>query len=95
MKCCGHDLPDGAKFCPYCGKKAVRERGKKKRGNGTGSVYQLPSGKWRGAVEIGSYLDDDGKFHRLILSTEFPSIFRKIRHTSNWICGVFCCYDYI
>lgn len=73
MKCCGHDLPDGAKFCPYCGKKAVRERGKKKRGNGTGSVYQLPSGKWRGAVEIGSYLDDDGKFHRKVNSRNFAT----------------------
>lgn len=73
MKCCGHDLPDGAKYCPYCGRKAVRERGKKKRGNGTGSVYQLPSGKWRGAVAIGKYADADGKLHRKVNSRNFDS----------------------
>lgn len=73
MTCCGKPLPDGAKFCPYCGRQPGRIRGKKKRGNGTGSVYQLPGGKWRGAVEIGTYLDDDGKLHRKVNSRNFAT----------------------
>lgn len=73
MQCCGKEIPAGAKYCPWCGRKTARERGRKKRGNGTGSVYQLPSGKWRGAVEIGSYLDDDGKFHRKVNSRNFAT----------------------
>lgn len=73
MKCCGKDLPDGAVYCPWCGRKAARKRGRKKRGNGTGTVYQLPSGKWRGAVEIGSYLTEDGKLHRKVNSRNFAT----------------------
>ena len=73
MFCCGHDLPEGAKYCPYCGRQPGKPRGKKRRGNGTGSVYQLPSGKWRGAVEIGSFLDDDGKLHRKVNSRNFST----------------------
>ena len=73
MKCCGKEIPAGAKYCPWCGRTAARERGRKKRGNGTGSVYQLPSGKWRGAVEIGSYLTDDGKLHRKVNSRNFAT----------------------
>lgn len=69
--CCGHELPDGARFCPYCGKAAVRKRQPRRRGNGTGSVYKLPSGKWRGAVVIGKYVDADGKYHRKVNSRNF------------------------
>lgn len=35
--------------------------GKRRRGNGTGSVYKLPSGKWRGAVTLGQWIDENGK----------------------------------
>lgn len=73
MQCCGKDIPDGAKYCPWCGRKTARERGRKKRGNGTGTVYQLPSGKWRGAVEIGNYLTEDGKLHRKVNSRNFDT----------------------
>lgn len=73
MQCCGRDLPPGAAYCPYCGRKTIRERGKKRRGNGTGSVYQLPSGKWRGAVEVGSFLTEDGKLHRKVNSKNFQT----------------------
>lgn len=72
-ECCGHPVPEGGKFCPFCGKALSRTRTTKKRGNGTGSVYQLPSGKWRGAVEIGSYLTDDGKLHRKVNSRNFAT----------------------
>lgn len=39
---CGRDIPDGAMFCPWCGKKQVQEKRKAlKRANGTGTVYKL------------------------------------------------------
>lgn len=44
---CKKDLPDGAKFCPWCGTKQIAERRKAlKRANGTGTVYKL-SGRRR------------------------------------------------
>lgn len=63
-KKCAANLPDGARFCPSCGRKLVRETATKKRGNGTGSVYQTPGGGWRAIVTLGYYTDDDGKRHR-------------------------------
>lgn len=39
---CKAALPDGALFCPMCGKKQVAEKRKAlKRANGTGTVYKL------------------------------------------------------
>lgn len=45
IKCCS-ELPEGATYCPYCGKKQVQERKKLKRANGAGTVYKL-SGRRR------------------------------------------------
>lgn len=44
MQCrkCKADIPDGGKFCPYCGIRQDREPRKAlKRANGTGTVYKL------------------------------------------------------
>lgn len=46
MKCiyarCKKELPDGAMFCPWCGRKQTHDTRKKhRRANGTGSVYKL------------------------------------------------------
>lgn len=39
---CKSPLPEGALYCPMCGKKQVQERRKAlKRANGTGTVYKL------------------------------------------------------
>lgn len=64
-KKCGAELPPAANFCPACGK-AVQGAAKapKKRGNGTGSVYKLDSGKWLAIVTLGYYIDENGKRHR-------------------------------
>ena len=63
---CRKEVPD-APFCCQCGAKAEVTRKPKSRGNGTGSVYQLPNGKWR-AVKASFYLGADGKKHRRIVS---------------------------
>lgn len=55
---CGREIPDGAAFCPWCGKKqAVRKQNPKRRSNGLGSVYKLPDGKWAAVKTVGWILD--------------------------------------
>ena len=55
---CGREIPDGAVFCPWCGRKQIRpERKTKSRGNGLGSVYKLPDGKWCAAKTVGWIVD--------------------------------------
>lgn len=44
-KKCKKELPDGAIFCLYCGKRQVEGPSKRRRtrGNGTGTIYQMPN----------------------------------------------------
>ena len=64
MNCikCNAPLPDGAVFCPACGKKQVvtpRQRSSSSRPNGSGSVYRR--GKtWECAIVLGYVIQDDG-----------------------------------
>lgn len=53
----------------------------KRRGNGTGSVYRLPSGKWRGQVTIGQWVDENGKLHRQVVSKNFE----KKKDAIQWV----------
>lgn len=57
-KKCGRELDDNFLYCPYCGRKQVREtkKGKKVRGNGQGTAYKLPNGSYRAVVTLG-YID--------------------------------------
>ena len=59
---CNAPLPDGAAFCPVCGKKQAvtqRKRSSSSRPNGTGSVYKR--GKtWECAVTLGYVIQPDG-----------------------------------
>lgn len=55
--------------------------GKRRRGNGTGSVYKLPSGKWRGAVTLGQWIDENGKVHRQVVSKNFD----KKKDAIQWV----------
>lgn len=64
MNCvkCRKEIPDGASFCPWCGKKQTSEPRKAlKRPNGTGTVYKLQGRRscpWvaaKGKVVIGYY----------------------------------------
>ena len=56
-KKCGRELPPGAKYCPFCGRKQTAERRRRVRGNGQGTVYRLPNGKWRAEKTIGWITD--------------------------------------
>lgn len=53
MNCrnCAKEIPDQSLYCLHCGASQLRQKEKekpavKRRGNGQGSVYKLPNGKW-------------------------------------------------
>ena len=55
---CNKEIPEGAVFCPWCGRKQTRDSRKtKSRGNGLGTVYKLPSGKWAAVKTVGWTVD--------------------------------------
>lgn len=55
---CGREIPEGALFCPWCGRKqGPRTQKRKSRGNGLGSVYRLPDGKWCACKTVGWIVD--------------------------------------
>lgn len=70
MKCrkCKAEIPDGSKFCNMCGAKQDVTHRPKSRGNGTGSVYQLPNKTWIAVMILGWTVDENGKKHRETIS---------------------------
>lgn len=45
---CKKEIPEGAAFCCWCGKKQIEEKRKAlKRANGTGTVYKLQGRRTR------------------------------------------------
>ena len=72
-KKCKKEIPEESKFCNYCGTKQVRERSVKTRGNGQGSVFKLPSGKYKAMVTVGYYMNEDGKTRRKTHSQVFAT----------------------
>ena len=65
MKCkkCRREIPDGCVYCPLCGVKQSRSQNTKSRGNGQGSVYQLPNKTWICVKTVG-YTAADGRLLR-------------------------------
>ena len=64
MNCikCKAEMPEGAKFCPECGKKQAAEpRKHRKRSNGSGTIYKMPGNRtkpWaakRNGIYIGCF----------------------------------------
>ena len=70
MKCrkCRKEIPEESNFCLYCGAKQDITRNPKSRGNGTGSVYQLPNRTWIAIKTVSYETDKDGKLHRITRS---------------------------
>lgn len=60
MEClkCKQQIDSDSIYCKFCGRKQIKEsnKGKKLRGNGTGTVYKLPNGKYRAEITLG-YID--------------------------------------
>lgn len=86
MKCvkCRADVPT-APYCCQCGaKQEISPRKPKTRGNGQGSVYRLPNGKWK-AVRTVYYNGSDGKTHRRVASC---STFSSKREAVNALPGL-------
>lgn len=55
---CGAELPADANFCPRCGKKVQKsEKKARSRGNGLGTVYKLPNGKYVAEKTVGWIAD--------------------------------------
>lgn len=73
MNCkkCKAELPQDAKFCHICGAKQIREQHTRTRGNGTGSVYKLPNGKYKAVIILDYYKDDEGKCRKKTRSKVF------------------------
>ena len=66
MQCkkCRTELPEGSVFCLKCGAKQTGTQRPKSRGNGQGSVYQLPNKSWIAVCTVGYDVDAQGKKHR-------------------------------
>ena len=76
MKCrkCHAEIPDESKFCMQCGAKQDIKQKPKSRGNGQGSVYQLPNKTWVAVKTLGYERDAEGK--RMRRKTRSKSGFR-------------------
>lgn len=58
---CTQNVPEGAKFCPWCGAVQQKRRASHKRCNGQGSVYKLPNGSWMAVRVLGYEVVEEGK----------------------------------
>lgn len=70
MKCrkCRAEIPDGSRFCLQCGVRQDVKQNPKNRGNGQGSVYQLPNKRWIAVKTLGYEPGEDGKLRRVTRS---------------------------
>ena len=70
-KKCRSEIPDNSAYCLYCGtSQASKQQNTKSRGNGTGSVYKLPNGKYKAIVTLYYYIKD-GRLRRKTASKTF------------------------
>lgn len=81
MNCpvCKASTPDGAIFCPWCGKKltATKRRHTKSRGNGTGCAYYDQVHHYWVAQVVDGYREPDDKMKPLIPIKRTKSGFKK------------------
>lgn len=84
MKCrkCRAEIPDESKYCCSCGTKQAVSHAVKNRGNGQGSVYQLPNKRWIAIRTIGYEPGKDGKPKRI---TRSKSGFRTKKEALDYL----------
>ncbi|MCD8382271.1 MAG: tyrosine-type recombinase/integrase [Clostridiales bacterium] len=70
MRCkkCHADLPENAVYCLRCGAKQGTGQRPKSRGNGQGTVYQLPNKTWIARRVVGYTIDAAGQKHKKTVS---------------------------
>ena len=68
---CRAELPAEAVFCHLCGSKQIREKRRRVRANGEGSVYKLANGKYKAVVVLGYYKTEDGQLRKKTRSKVF------------------------
>lgn len=85
MNCvfCERELPPGAAFCAYCGKRQTKRAKSTRRSNGEGSVRKLSNGKWIAEVVLWYYWDD--KTEKLRPRTISKSGFPRKADAANYI----------
>lgn len=57
---CRKEMQEATPFCPWCGAKQERSKGRKARGNGTGTAYKRGR-SWTAKVIVGWRVDESGK----------------------------------
>lgn len=74
MQCirCKKEIQDDFVYCPYCGKKQVKEKRVRQRGNGQGTVYK-DGNRYRAVVTLGYYRDENDKLKRKTKSARFDT----------------------
>ncbi len=65
---CKVEIWDDSIFCSKCGSKQGTTQRTKSRGNGQGSVFQLPNKTWIATRVIGYTIGEDGKKHKQTVS---------------------------
>lgn len=85
---CNKEIPEASRFCNHCGTKQEHEVSTRKRGNGEGTVYKTPSGKWTAEVTLGfdKETDEDGKtklFRRKATKTGFATKKEALAYLPN------------
>ena len=73
---CRQEAPDGP-YCALCGAKqsncVERKQSVKRRGNGQGSVYKMPNGKYKAVRVLYYFTDDDGNLRKKTRSAVFQT----------------------
>jgi integrase len=78
---CRKETPDESKYCILCGAKQDIKQNPKRRGNGQGSVYQLPNKSWI-AIKVIGYKTVDGKIKK---ETRSKSGFKTKKEAINYL----------
>lgn len=78
---CGRELPTGAEWCPWCGRKQTRSTSTRRRSNGTGSIFRRGSG-YIALKIIGHEIRPDGTRRRI---TKSKSGLRTRKEAEEWL----------